>query len=80
MKLIKSIEIRYFRSLYSTTLRNVGDLNIVFGKNDMGKSNLLRALDLFFNCENIDTQFELDFSDHRKSIASSESVKGQQFF
>jgi len=46
----------------------------------MGKSNLLRALDLFFNCENIDTQFELDFSDHRKSIASSESFKGQQFF
>jgi len=32
MKLIKSIEIRYFRSLYSTTLRNVGDLNIVLEK------------------------------------------------
>jgi predicted ATPase len=49
MKLIKNIEIGYFRSIYKCELRDLSDLNIIFGRNDSGKSNLLRALNLFFN-------------------------------
>ena len=45
---IKSISIRNFRSIASLS-ESVSDLNIFVGQNDEGKSNILRALDLFFN-------------------------------
>lgn len=49
LNLIKEVEIAYFRSFYKVTLYNCDDLNIIFGKNDAGKSNVVRALNLFFN-------------------------------
>lgn len=49
MKLIDKIEINYFRSIYNVNVKSLEDLNIVIGGNDSGKSNLLRALNLFFN-------------------------------
>ena len=49
MKIIKKIEINYFRSVYSVDLKEVDDLNILIGGNDSGKSNILKALNLFFN-------------------------------
>jgi len=80
MRLIKKIEINYLRSLYSATLDRVGDLNIVFGRNDSGKSNFLRALNLFFN-DRIDPErrleFGIDMSDQRKREARD--AKGKQF-
>lgn len=50
MEIIKSIEIRKFRSIKSL-VRNLTptNLNIFVGQNDKGKSNILRALNLFFN-------------------------------
>lgn len=49
MKIIKRVEISYFRSVYSVDLKNVDDLNILIGGNDSGKSNILKSLNLFFN-------------------------------
>ncbi|MFC1707755.1 ATP-dependent endonuclease, partial [Planctomycetota bacterium] len=49
--LLDEIEIRRFRSLDRVRMRNLRDMNVVFGKNDAGKSNVLRALNLFFNGE-----------------------------
>lgn len=80
MRLIQKIEINYLRSLYSAIIDNVGDLNIVFGRNDSGKSNLLRALNLFFNNEiepGHPLEFDLDMSDRRKQEARD--AKGRQF-
>ncbi|MBE4043191.1 ATP-binding protein, partial [Vibrio parahaemolyticus] len=53
MEIIQSIQIRKFRSLKSMTNKEllVTDLNIFVGHNDQGKSNILRALNLFFNNE-----------------------------
>lgn len=68
MKLIKKIEINYLRSLYRLEVKDVGDLNVIFGRNDSGKSNLLRGLNLFFNGDTEPTRefdFELDMSDIR---------------
>lgn len=80
MRLIKKIEVNYLRSLYSATLDDLGDLNVVFGRNDSGKSNLLRALNLFFN-EKVEPQrdfdFALDMSDVRRQEARD--AKGRQF-
>lgn len=47
---IKALTIRNFRSIIALDL-NLRDLNIFVGQNDEGKSNVLRALDLFFNHE-----------------------------
>ena len=49
MEIIKSIKIRKFRSIKSLTKNlNPKNLNVFVGQNDRGKSNVLRALNLFF--------------------------------
>lgn len=81
MRLITKIEVRYFRSLYTANITNIGDLNVLFGRNDSGKSNVLRALNLFFNNAtdaNSENDFELDMSDIRRDEARL--AKGRQFF
>lgn len=81
MQLIRRIEISYLRSLYSASLERPGDMNVIFGRNDSGKSNLLRALNLFFNGEpepnRGEVDFDLDFSDIRREAAKA--AKGRQF-
>lgn len=72
MKIIEKIEIKNFRSFLGTKksdqaiIEDTTDLNIFSGSNDSGKSNILRALNLFFNGEidstrqfNFDTEFSL---------------------
>ena len=49
MKRISKVEIRYYRSIKILMIDNLNDLNIFSGGNDVGKSNVLKALDLFFN-------------------------------
>ncbi|MDD5399386.1 MAG: AAA family ATPase, partial [Dehalococcoidia bacterium] len=49
MQIIKSVEIRYLRSIHHIRLKKVGELTIFSGPNDVGKSNILKALNLFFN-------------------------------
>lgn len=68
MQIIKSIQIRKFRSIKSLT-RDLAPshLNILVGQNDKGKSNILRALNLFFNNETDAGQqfrFEDDYCYH----------------
>jgi len=53
-KIIEQIEIKNFRSFgnrkgETTKVSKVEKLNIISGANDSGKSNILRALNLFFN-------------------------------
>ncbi len=82
MQLIKSVEISYFRSLYRVKLDNLRALNVLSGRNDTGKSNILKALNLFFNNQT-DWQRELefyhDFSYKRLDEVRRESIKGKQF-
>lgn len=49
MNLIKSIHIKNLRSIQNQTLSETGSLNALIGRNSSGKSNILRALNLFFN-------------------------------
>ena len=44
MHTIKRIEIQYFRSIYNIVIKEFSDLNMLSGKNDVGKSNVLKAL------------------------------------
>jgi putative ATP-dependent endonuclease of the OLD family len=43
---IRSIEVRRFRSIEKTVLTNCGGLNVLIGKNNSGKSNVLSTIDL----------------------------------
>jgi len=51
MKLIEYIYIDRFRSFRKETIENLSSFSIISGKNNSGKSNILRALSLFFTDE-----------------------------
>lgn len=76
MKIIENIRIKYFRSIHNTTRGNqqflpAGDLNVIVGNNDAGKSNYMRALSLFFNNYSEPNQpfdFWRDFSIQRHGV------------
>ena len=82
MKIIESITIRYFRSIYTLTLSPCSDLTVITGKNDVGKSNILKALNLFF-CNQSDYlnsfNFKDDYSIIRKEEVRKDTIRGQQF-
>lgn len=82
MKIIESITIRYFRSVYTLTLSPCEDLTVITGKNDVGKSNILKALNLFF-CNQSDYLHNFSFLDDysiiRKEEVRKDTIRGQQF-
>ena len=51
MVIISDINIEKFRSCRLVNVNDCGDFNIFAGKNNSGKSNILRALNLFFKNE-----------------------------
>ncbi len=75
MKLIQQIKIENFRSIEIETIQNVGEFNILVGKNSSGKSNVLRALNLFFNgeVEPGNRPFDAKFYAHIKIGAQSQA-------
>ena len=46
---IKSMKIKNFRGYSDEIIVNFDDLTVIVGKNDVGKSTILEALDIFFN-------------------------------
>jgi len=46
---LKSILLKNFRSFKEDTLISINDLTVFVGKNDIGKSTILEALEIFFN-------------------------------
>ena len=47
---LDAVSIERFRSIKSATLENCGGFNVLIGKNNSGKSNILAAIDSFFSC------------------------------
>jgi len=77
---IDNIEINYFRSIYNIQLKCFPELVVFAGQNDVGKSNILKALNLFFNNQtdwNTSFNFIRDFSNKR--LMEARKVKGRQF-
>ena len=61
---IANISIKKFRSIWNADI-NLNDLNVFVGANDAGKSNILKALNLFFNGETdygVPFDFDRDFT------------------
>ena len=79
---IDKVEIFYFRSIYKVSIKDLRDLNIFSGKNDAGKSNILKAMNLFFNNETdwqTQIDFSKDFSKKRLNEVRKDTIKGKQF-
>ena len=82
---ISSIEIKKFRSIWSSEV-SLKDFNIFVGANDAGKSNIIKALNLFFNGETDYGEpfdFERDFSqlyELKKSHSKKEILIAITFF
>ena len=76
---IKSVEINKFRSLKKIKC-DFADISVFVGRNDAGKSNILKALNLFFNGE-LESGKKLNFNDdfnygsHAKKKADEISIK-----
>jgi len=82
MNIIRTIEINYFRSIYRARIKNLKPLNIFSGGNDVGKSNILKALNLFFNNETDwreKLDFYQDFNIKRLNVVRNDSIRGKQF-
>lgn len=82
MNPIREIKIKYFRSIHNLHLKEVGKCNVFSGKNDVGKSNIIKALNLFFNNQTdwlTDFNFQVDFNLKRLEEVRKESVKGKQY-
>jgi predicted ATP-dependent endonuclease of OLD family len=65
---IKSVKIKNFRSYKEEVKVDIGNLTAFVGKNDIGKSSILEALDIFFN-ENKGV-IKIDKDDVNKSALS----------
>ena len=80
MQIIEAIKISYFRSFSQTVvIKGLKDLNIFSGKNDSGKSNILKALHLFFSEDQIDSynalDFDIDFSKVQLQKSKQQQIK-----
>lgn len=47
---LETVRIKRFRSIEEVSLEGIGNLNVLIGKNNSGKSNILLSIDTFFAC------------------------------
>lgn len=73
---IKSVHIENFRSIQSIDV-NFSQLSVLVGRNDCGKSNILRALNLFFNGQT-NPGIGFNFSEDYNFFAPSRNRKAKE--
>ena len=72
---LHSIKLKNFRSYKEETEIKINDLTVFVGKNDIGKSTILEALDVFFNEGKGNGVIKLDKDDINKSaLAEGDNV------
>ena len=77
--IIKSIQIKKFRSIVNEKIFS-GNITVFVGNNDAGKSNIIKALNLFFNNQtDFNTPFDFDrdysvFAPSQKKMAKEISI------
>jgi len=59
--LLKQLKLKNFRGYKDFTVDFDDSMNVIIGKNDIGKSTILEALDIFFNLN--EAQSKIDVSD-----------------
>lgn len=74
MKIVK-IKIENFRSFENEIEIDFNDLNVFVGKNDIGKSTILEALDIFFNENSGTIKMDKDDINKQAKIAGNDQIK-----
>lgn len=69
---LHSVKIKNFRSYKEETEIQIDDLTVFVGKNDIGKSTILEALDIFFNDGKGNGVIKLDKDDINKSALAEQ--------
>lgn len=72
---IERIKLANFRSYRDEVSVELGDLNVFVGKNDIGKSTLLEALDIFFNENKGVVKIDKDDINKRGAAAGDTEVR-----
>jgi hypothetical protein len=76
MKLISKVEISGFRSIQHISLPEVGDFTAFAGLNNAGKSNIIRAMNAFFNGQTDDgKQLNVDNDYYRPDLKKKKAKK-----
>ena len=81
MNVIEKIEIKNFRSFGNRVkskfeIQNINSINVISGANDSGKSNILRALNLFFNKNtNLNEFFDFEKDFFKKEVLDEDDIK-----
>jgi len=74
---IKKLVLKNFRIFKETTTIDFDNLTVFIGKNDIGKSTILEAFEIFFNDK--DARIKIDKDDPSKGADSSEILIGVVF-
>nr|QNO53392.1 DNA replication and repair protein RecF [Methanosarcinales archaeon ANME-1 ERB6] len=72
---IEAFTIKNYRSIKELKIENLNPVNVVFGKNNVGKSNILRGLHLAFFCLKSDEMFLPDTVFYNRNIYKPIEVK-----
>lgn len=73
--IIKSLNLKNFRAYKETKINFDEHMNVIIGKNDIGKSTIIEALDIFFGQEVI----KIDITDWNKEHNQDKIVIGVEF-
>jgi len=57
--ILDSLEIRNFRGFQHLTIERLGRVNLIVGRNNIGKSNLLEALQLYASKGSLDLVWDI---------------------
>ncbi len=64
--ILSSLEIRNFRAFHDLKIERLGRVNLIVGKNNVGKTSLLEALQLY--ARRVSTPIVLGFDSHAMCI------------
>lgn len=68
---LKKLKLKNFRSYSQETEIDISDLNVIIGRNDIGKSSILEALDIFFNSKPDNNDLSIDNDNSQIEITCS---------
>ena len=72
---LKSLTLKNFRSYKDEKILFDKSMNVIIGQNDVGKSTILEALDIFFEGGTI----KIDMTDFRKNAEDNKIIIGTEF-
>lgn len=71
---IKSLKVENFKSLIKTEIEKFGDVNLFFGFNNSGKSNIFKFLNILFSRKKIETKVSVTPSDNDSAFSVTQNT------